>query len=589
MPLSPSPDLSSSRRLLATAAVTSLVATAVLVWRFHDIATSLGDTDDAMRLVMVRELLGGRGWYDQEILRLQPPLGVFMHWSRLLDGAIAAMTAALRLVLAPAQAEFWTRFAWPLLWVFPAVLSGLAVAGVLGRRSAVFACAILLVLDQPLYIQFRPGRIDHHNVQITLTMIAVACALARGERQARWAIATGLASALGLAIGIEALAFHALIGTSFGVRLMFDRKAAGAARAYGFSLAMGAVAFLAIQTPPDRWFLPFCDALGANLALTLAIAGLGLTLVSSLTERLSPRARVGAVALVGLIAAGCYVGADPDCLRGPFGSVDPRVRSFWFDHIQELEAWPTLFFEHRDAAVHSMAAAMLTAPAAIWLAIRGRAEPARGDWLLAACAAVAVVAQAKAYRMQDYGLWFGLPAVAIGIADFAAAWLSDKMVLVGLAAVLLSPSTLADGASVAIARLPNPPGRPADHCYDTRSYARLARLPAGIVLAEPDLGPFVLANTRDSALSAPYHRMTWGILAEHDALSQPAGPAEAAVRALGASYIVDCPAHILRVAPGGVGEDIREGHPPSWLTPLSGHQEALKIYQVVAAPPQRGP
>ena len=239
MPLSPTPDLSSSRRMLATAAVVTLAVCAFMVWQVHDITTTLGDTDDAMRLVMVRALLHGRGWYDQQIVRLQPPLGVYMHWSRLLDGALAAVTAALQFVLPPARAEWAVRFAWPLAWVFPVVLAGLAIARNLGARSAVFIGAVLLALDISMFVQFRPGRIDHHNIQITMTLAACACALVQGETRARWALLAGAASGLGLAIGVEALAFHALIGASYALRLAFDSDDARTARAYGLSLAGG--------------------------------------------------------------------------------------------------------------------------------------------------------------------------------------------------------------------------------------------------------------------------------------------------------------------------------------------------------------
>lgn len=579
MPLSPTPDLSSSRRLLATALATAAAVCGMLVWQVHDVVTSLGDTDDAMRLVLMREVLHGRGWYDQWVARLQPPIGVYLHWSRLLDGALAGVTALLQAVLSPAKAELVTRFAWPLVWIFPVTLAGLTVARNLGGRSAVFVCAILLALDLSMFVQFRPGRIDHHNIQITLTLVAAACALAQGVRRARWAALAGAASALGLAIGVEALAFHALIGASFAVRLMADRMAAQAARAYGLALAIGCVAAFALQTPPGRWLTPFCDAIGINLVLALVAAGLGLAVAASLAERTSPRWRLIGVALVGLVATWVYVGLDPICLRGPFGAVDPRVRPFWFDHIQELDSWPELFFEHRNEAIHSMVIGALAALAALWLIVRGRREPLRGDWLLAACALLAVAAEAKAYRMEDYGLWFATPAIAIAAADFAARSLKDKMLPVGLMAVALSPTTLA-GSVILMLDHHKPPAEPRDRCYDTRSYAPLAALPAGVVLAEPDLGSFVLAHTSHAALSAPYHRMTWGILAAHAALAAPAGEAEGRVRALRATYIVDCPAHRLRLPAGGVGDDIRHARPPAWLQPLSGPGQPLRIYRV---------
>lgn len=581
MPLSPSPDLRSSRRLLVAAAVVTVIVCAYLAWRVGDVTTSLGDTDDAMRLVLVRGLLRGRGWYDQWVGRLQPPLGVYMHWSRLLDGGLAAMDAALRTVLAPPAAETAMRFAWPLLWIFPVSLGGLALARSLGERSAVFICAILLATDITLYVQFRPGRIDHHNVQITMAVAAAAFAVARGERRALWAALGGLSTALGLAIGVEALAFHALVGASYAAALAADRRAAPAARAYGLALALGSLALHLAQTPPQRWLLPFCDSMGFNLVAALLAAGLGLALAASLSLRMSWRGRTAAVAAVGAAAAAVYLAIDPICIRGPFAAVDPRVRPFWFDNVLELDSWPVLLREQRNAAIHSIAAGVICAAAALWLVVRGRREPLRGDWLLAACALLGVAAQARAYRMEDYGLWFGAPALAIGLSDLAARLLKDRMVPVGVLAVLLSPATVADGAVVLAARFARPPARtPLDRCYDTRSYAPLAALPPGLVMAEPDLGSFVLANTRDSALSAPYHRMTWGILAAHDALSAPAARAEAQVRALRVTYVLDCPAHPLRAAPGGLAADLRAGHPPAWLQPLSGPGQPLHIFRV---------
>jgi hypothetical protein len=582
MPLSPSPDLRSSRRLLATAALVTLCVWTMMIWRARDVTTSLGDTDDAMRLVLVRALLHGQGWYDQWVARLQPPMGVYMHWSRLLDGALAGLDAALASVLPPDRAETAMRFVWPLLWIFPVSLGGLAIARGLGGRSAVFACALLLVLDITPYVQFRPGRIDHHNIQITMAVTAAACALAWGERRARWAALCGAASALGLAIGVEALAFHALIGASFALRLLVDRKEAASARAYGLALALGAAGLFLLQTPPSRWFLPVCDALGFNLVAALVVGGLGLALVAQLAARASVAVRVGGLAGVGAAAGLAYLGLDPMCLHGPFAAVDPRVRPFWFDHIQELEAWPALFHDERGAAIHSIVAGVLGALAAAWLAWRAVREPRRGFWLLAALTLLAVVAQAKAYRMEDYGVWFGTPALAIVVAELAERALKEKMIPVALAAVALSPATLADAATLAINRIAplHGPKGPADRCYDTKSYAPLAALPAGTVLAEPDLGSFVLANTPDSALSAPYHRMTWGILAAHDALSAPAAGAEAQVRALGAAYVVDCPAHRLRTDPTGLAGDLRRGRVPAWLAPLSKPGQPLQIYRV---------
>src|SRR6185312_9321163 len=145
-----------------------------LVLQYSHLAKTLGDPDDALRLVLVRELMAGRGWYDQLMTRFQPPLGTMMHWSRLLDGVLAGLIWAVRLL-------------WPLFLILPAMICALAMARRLGGSLAVFICAVFFAINQLSFAEFVPGRIDHHNVQIVLVMAAMACAMA-GEHRARWAL-----------------------------------------------------------------------------------------------------------------------------------------------------------------------------------------------------------------------------------------------------------------------------------------------------------------------------------------------------------------------------------------------------------------
>ena len=49
MQLSPLPDLSSNRRLAVTALVVALAVAGVMVWQNNDVASTLGDTDDARK------------------------------------------------------------------------------------------------------------------------------------------------------------------------------------------------------------------------------------------------------------------------------------------------------------------------------------------------------------------------------------------------------------------------------------------------------------------------------------------------------------------------------------------------------------
>ena len=82
------PDLTTLPRMAWLAVLVAVAMTIALYIQDSSwLPGAFGDTDDATRVVMVRELLAGRGWWDQHWLRLQPPVGVYMHWSRLLDAA----------------------------------------------------------------------------------------------------------------------------------------------------------------------------------------------------------------------------------------------------------------------------------------------------------------------------------------------------------------------------------------------------------------------------------------------------------------------------------------------------------------------
>ncbi len=54
------------------------------------------DNDDVMRLIEVRDLLGGQGWFDLMQYRLGLGDGTLMHWSRLIDLPLAKVSTRER-------------------------------------------------------------------------------------------------------------------------------------------------------------------------------------------------------------------------------------------------------------------------------------------------------------------------------------------------------------------------------------------------------------------------------------------------------------------------------------------------------------
>ncbi|MCQ3942134.1 MAG: hypothetical protein DPW22_02830, partial [Alphaproteobacteria bacterium] len=67
---------------LALAAVTVML----LVQHWTNTGRTLLDTDDAMRLVQMRDWLAGQGWFDPRQHRIAVPYE--SHWSRLIDAPL---------------------------------------------------------------------------------------------------------------------------------------------------------------------------------------------------------------------------------------------------------------------------------------------------------------------------------------------------------------------------------------------------------------------------------------------------------------------------------------------------------------------
>ena len=634
--LSPAPDLGGRWRLVLTALAVALVVGLILGLRqSHDLRAALGDTDDATRLVMVRQLVDGGGWWNEQLTRFQPPMGLYMHWSRLLDGGIAAMDLLFRLGLSGPDAELATRFLWPLLWIFPAVLATLWTARRLADTSAdggganltggavVLIAAVILASDLPLYIQFRPGRIDHHDVQMTLTFLALAGAVQRSPNR-RGAILAGVATGLGLAIGLEGLVFEAVIGAAIALRFAVDPRQAREARGYGLALALTTLVAFGVQTPPWRWAVPACDALAVNLVAGLAAAGFGLALAARLTAGRGWAWRFGALAAVGTVAGAAYLGVYPNCRHGFFADVDPRIRPIWLNYVQEIR--PIWAVWKHDLAQGAGFVAVWAWGGLAWLVLGlRRARWSDPAWLLSgACLALGIGAGAELIRASGYAEWISIPLVAAAVVDLLRRLGYRNWLAAVLAAAVANPvvaSGLASAAAEKIAPLlphkghAKPAAKPVkaaakkpdgpDPCFSLAGYRALdAARPHGLVLGEIDFGPFILAYTGDSSLGGPYHRMGWGILKAHALLkasADDAGPngAYALSRAAGVRYVLECHAHARHGDRSDMGKAALQkrldaGRPPPWLQPLTPPNAALLTYRlapafVAAAPPKAAP
>jgi hypothetical protein len=566
-----------------------LVALALLLQYWTQTAETLFDTDDAMRLAQLRDWLGGQSWFDLHQARMQPPEGYDTHWSRLIDAGLAGLLFLFGLFTDGASAERLMRAWWPLLWLLPTIAGMAAIAWRVAGREAATVALLLALVGVPAYQQFTPGRIDHHNVQIALTMLTVAATV--WSDRWRWgATAAGLLTGAALAIGFEAVPYLAACGAVFALRYVFDRDNAGDLVSYGRWLTASSIAGFFVTIGSQHWLRHSCDSIAVNTLAAVICGGVMLTLAGWLKHD-DTTTRAFAIAGASSLAGALLVLIEPACARGPFGMVDPAIWPVWLAEVREMQP---LFAVFQKNPLTGAAIAAFPAVAVVATLVMLQQRVMRRDMGFLAAAAVFLIAAlvtVGAIRAFSYAIWFGMPIVAaMALRLFAA--LRLKTVVARLAATLaLTPLALSTGA-ITIAHAAgfddrDAFDRPASKaCVQSASYARLAQLPPGIVATDVSYGPFLLALTPHSVLAGPYHHLSKGIMAAHRSLASPPGQAREVLAEQRATYVMICGPR----PPDGLAEPersaslwgrLRAGAVPDWLEPVGNAAgQAFAVYRM---------
>ena len=548
----------------------ALVAVWLLAQFWSDAATRITDPDDAMRLVQVREFLAGKGWFDLGELRVDPPYGYFTHWSRLIDAGLAGVFLLARFFVDGAAAEHVMVAVWPLLWLLPVMGGAAAIAWRCGGRDAALLSLILAVFGLPAFQHFQPGRIDHHNVQITLAIVAVAAA-AWSDRVAWASIAAGFAGALALAVGLESLPWVVIAGAAIALRFVFDSEAATALRNYGLSLAAGTSVLFFGTVGPAHWFVSACDALALNFVMPVVVAGVLLAVAAPFFARGSVALRLAAVAICAAVALGIFIGFEPRCVSGPFALIDPIVRPIWLAEVREMEPLAVLFAKSPVMGAWVAAFPVFAMAAALWL-LSGAARRDFGTLIAIASLVVAFALTLSMVKAYSYAMWFAMPVVAAAVA-ISFSQFEVRRPLRWLSVAIFTPIAISAVAiSVAQAARPMPPEdiAKARVCYEIDAYEALKKLEPGLIAADVDLGPMLLAFTDHSVLAAPYHRISHGIIAVNRVFSSSAAEANKTLIETRADYVVLCGASKPTVLDGRARSDsfwaqLVANDVPQWL------------------------
>jgi hypothetical protein len=543
-------------------------------------------TDDAMRLVEVRDLIAGQGWFDLMQYRLDPP-GMLMHWSRIVDAPLAGLILLLRPLMGADRAEAVTLILWPTLLFGAALLLVAAMAGRMvdgvNRRGAQVAAIVLAALAVPSLIHFRAGAIDHHNAQMVL-MLCFLFLVSGMERSCTCAGLAGLSATLSLAIGLEMLpAIAATCVAVCGLLVWRGKPVALPAAVFGATLTLSSGLLAMLLLPPHSLGAPVCDAFGGPFLLLIAGGGISLIVIAGLDYRFSSlTTRLVAAASTGAVLLAAFFKLFPGCIASPYATVDALVTSVWLEHVAETMSFQTVWqlvpekipgfygFPLLTLVVAAIAMARTTPRFQFrWIAafVTLAALLGIGMWEMRGVAAATIVA-APIFAASLASLWFGgghdrkllIAALVASPASFAAAGL--------LARPLIDAIVKPEKTMVVQDALSS--------CRAMSTVAPLAELARGRVMAPIDLGPAILAATDHSVFAAPYHRNSDGNLAMLQVMLAAPQAARKILADRQVDYVVICAgsleqADFVRMAPDGLAARLGRGEVPEFLEPIELH------------------
>ncbi|THD34556.1 MAG: AcrB/AcrD/AcrF family protein [Sphingomonas sp.] len=552
---------------------------------------ALGDTDDNMRLMQVRALLDGQGWFDLRNYYLNPPGGFDIHWSRIVDLPIAGIILLLRPFVGTPEAERIACGIAPLLPLSIAFLGlGATARRLIGKHAWPLAIALLVFACGSTMLMFAPERIDHHGWQ--LAMLSLTVAGLSDPRHGRGGVIVGAASAVSLSIGLEMMPYAAMAGAIITLQWIWDRGEArrveGYALALGGGTALGYAAFASYANTVAR-----CDAL-TPVYLTVMIAAGALLFALA---RLSPASRVvrlGLAVVAGAVIVAGFALLFPQCLGRPEQVSDELARN-WLNNVREAKPIYTHPFRVAFPIVTLPLIGLLGAFVATKRAVDARLPNMVGWAAVALFTLFACLMLLWQTRAGPAAQLLAVPGAAALIWIAVPLLLGSGNMLVrvfGTAAVVLFASGAFSALAVQYLPVDKPDARSkainlaGARCPAYGNLAPLNQYPSATILSFVDLGPRIIVVTHHKAVAGPYHRNGDAILDVQHAFGGSPDQFRAIAARHGATLLLVCPnmaeSTIYRARnPGGFYDRLARGEKFAFLQPLPlPRNSPLRLFRI---------
>ncbi|MEM9330109.1 MAG: hypothetical protein AAGA53_02210 [Pseudomonadota bacterium] len=553
--------------------------------------------DDFLRLHLVQSWLAGKSWFDASIAGF---LGSDIHWSRIIDVPLAMIALPLTLVLESALALRVTAVVWPFFLFLSGMLVMMKICDQLcGKQARVFVL-LFTGLNSFTMHEFAPGRIDHHNAQIIVLLLAVYGLFLQNSWKR--ALLIGLSIPLSVSIGLEILVLFLAILAGLALEWALSEKPQDRTlQRTGMIMGAACLVFYMMTIPPDEYVSAYCDEYSiVYLSALLGISVCFLVLQSSqgwldrFTSNQALSRILSGIVLAGILAVS-LIGQFPHCLAGPLGEMNPELVRRWLAGVSEAKG----IFETVNASPERWISGIgyigLMLLIGIAVAIRRWKQHPHLVTLFAVLA-LCVITSFWQMRVLRTGIFASIPFIVIFALivmhkireSLGRDRLSSKLLQALVCVVLTSYTWTLAATHLAKPMFEQTPisaetqTSSGQTCFAKRDYLALSGLPEGLVMSDLNSAAPIAVHTHHRVISGPYHRNTEEILLVYDFFQSP----EVAAKRLAQENKIDYVALCLTAGSIPILEKthlnalIQRDALPPWLNRVSSRDEKLVVLEV---------
>ncbi len=553
------------------------------------IVTGIGwDPDDQLRMVQLRDWLGGQSWFDTTQYRVGEPDSQPMHWPRWIELPLAAVVLFLKPIFGVAAAETAAMVIVPLLTLGIAMWLVAKISEQVFDRKIALLAAALTATAVAVVAQIRPMRVDHHGWQIVLALTALWTIFWPDKRKG--GLALGATLAFWLSISLEGLPLSVAFVILLTLRWLF--QTAEGVRLFWTLLSFLLSSFILYLAAHGGFdiLINYCDALSpAHLMACAAGAAIILPAIKFLPPSIA--LRIASVVVAGGTALALFHTHAPQCVGGAFTTMDPLVREYWLVNV--LEGLP-IWYQKWKTVVTLLGGSIVVGLGSLIYIWRVRPDGIDRSKLFVLGYAFlwALVLSLFVQRATAVAAAFALPFMAWAVHQaFVKArslkYPVSRILATAAVVCLVLPGPLAIGLFNLVAADDQIPEKMADgaSCGDDDSLAQLNALPRSNIVAPFDFGPRILLLTPHNVLATSHHRNDKAMSDQIRIFTSAPDVARRLLDMHNIRFIVACDAEAeldsyARTHPDGLWAQLANGYNPAWLQPVHFRDSGLKLWRM---------